>query len=83
MFCLTWECNSGECGAEEEDGVAHIVQIKILDGARAQHDEDHHEDAAVHAVVQVVQSGSLNVSHVLSTVVAIWTGVRLGSLDPL
>ncbi len=63
MFCLTWECNSGECGAEEEDGVAHIVEIEILDSARAQHDEDHHKDAAVHAVVQVVKCGSLNVSH--------------------
>ncbi len=68
MFCLTWECNSGECGAEEEDGVAHIVEIEILDSARAQHDEDHHKDAAVHAVVQVMQCGSLNVSHVLGKV---------------
>ena len=54
------EWDDTEGGAEEDDGVADIVEIEVLDGLGAEDDEEDDKDAAVETVVQVGQGGRLH-----------------------
>ena len=46
--------------AEEDDGVADVVEVEVLYRLGAENDEEDHEDAAVEAVVQVGQGRGLH-----------------------
>ena len=62
----TWQSESTEAGAEDEDAVADVAQPAVLHGPGAEDDEDDHEDGAVGAVVQVAHGWSLytNISNI-------------------
>ena len=55
-----WKGNNAECSAEEDDGVADIVEIEILYGLGAQNDEQDHKDSTVKAVIQIAKGGCLD-----------------------
>ena len=57
---LTWEVHQTECCTEEDYCVADIVEVEVLYGPGAQHDEQDHEHQAVEAVVEVGQGGALH-----------------------
>ena len=48
-----WKGNNAECSAEEDDGVADVVEIEILYGFGTQNDEQDHKDSTVKAVIQI------------------------------
>ena len=55
-----WKGNNAECSAEEDDGVADIVEVEILYGLGTENDEQDHKDRAVKAVIQIAQCRSLD-----------------------
>ena len=57
---LTWEVHHTECCTEENYRIADIVEVEVLYGPGAQHDEEDDEDQAVEAVVEVGQGGALH-----------------------
>ena len=54
------EGDDTEGGAEEDDGVAYVVEIQVLDRLGAEDDEEDDKHAAVQAVVEVGQRGRLH-----------------------
>ena len=57
---LTWEVHQTECCTEEDYCVTDIVEVEVLYGPGAQHDEQDHEHQAVEAVVEVGQGWCLH-----------------------
>jgi len=56
----TWEADDAEGRAEEEDRVADVVEVEVLDAACAEDDEEDDEDGAMEAVVDVSQRWGLH-----------------------
>ena len=68
QILMTWvdqaegerERDHTESSTKEDDGVADIVEIEILDGLGAEEDEEYDEDAAVETMIEVGESWSLH-----------------------
>ena len=57
---FTWKSENGEGGAEDQDSVANISQVEIIDNARAQHNKYNHKYSTVRAVIEVAHRGCLH-----------------------
>ena len=55
-----WERHNAEGRAEEDDGVADVVEVEVLDRLGAENDEQDDKDSAVETVVKVGQGRSLD-----------------------
>ena len=55
-----WECHNAEGRAEEDDGVADVVEVEVLDRLGAENDEQDDKDSAVETVVKVGEGRGLD-----------------------
>ena len=55
-----WERHNTEGCAEEDDGVADVVEVEVLYRLGAQNDKEDHKYSAVEAVIEVGQGRGLN-----------------------